>query len=214
MKKVLLIILCLIFLSGCSANYEITFNKNDISENIDITIDRNIYEIDFNNIGDGEYIEEEITKEYIPLLNIDNRYYKKIISVKNGNTYVNLTGNYLYDELEKSYIINHCFNNVYISNTDKYLDISLKDLTCHYGNTLNLKISSFYNIISSNSDYNKDGIYNWSLETIDKNGIELRIIKEVSSNNKGGFIKTLSIILIVLFIISGSAIFILKKNND
>ena len=33
-------------------------------------------------------------------------------------------------------------------------------------------------------DYNKDGIYNWSLETIDKNGIELRIIKEVSSKTK------------------------------
>ena len=51
MKKILLLLLCIIFITGCTAKYEVYFDKNNINETINIELDGNIN--DFKNIGDG-----------------------------------------------------------------------------------------------------------------------------------------------------------------
>ncbi len=213
MKKIILLLTILLIVTGCSANYEIIFDKDIISENIDFEFDGNIYDLGKNAIGDGEYIEEELIQKYVPMLNINNKSYERSIEVKNNKSYVKLSGNYSYDELKNSYIINHCFDSIYINNTDNYIDISLKDLICSNTGNLNLKISSIYTILNNNADNIKDGYYNWSLKTISDKGIEFRIIKEEKKSNKNGLEKTFIIILIVMFVISGGTLYILKKNE-
>ena len=52
MKKVLLLIICVFLLTGCTMNYEINFGRTIINENISAEMDGNIYEI--ASIIDGD----------------------------------------------------------------------------------------------------------------------------------------------------------------
>ncbi len=211
MKKILLLLLCIIFITGCTAKYEVYFDKNNINETINIELDGNIN--DFKNIGDGEYIEEELLKNYIPVLNINNTYYSKNIDVKNSKSYVKLAGSYAYNELEHSSIINRCFNNIYVNNTDDYIDISLKDYICAYYGDLDLHVSSYYTIYNSNGEKSKDNTHTWNINTIMNEGIELRIIKKHEEEKKSSIKNVFSIIVIVMLIITGGTIYFIKRKN-
>ena len=62
MKKIILLIVCIVFLTGCTLDYEINFGRTLINENISATIDGDIYDIASSIDGDGFYLEKEIVE--------------------------------------------------------------------------------------------------------------------------------------------------------
>lgn len=209
MKKIGLLIISILLLTGCSNIYELNITKDGINENIELELDENIYEEESDS--EGPNIISEL-KNNIPLLNDNSRYYTKNINVDNNIIYARLKGSYSYNEFKNSYLINRCFENVFIDNNDEYLYISLSGFNCVFNQDIYIAISSEYDVTKENALDYQDGYYLWNLKNIDN--IEFSISKneiEVSNNT---FITVLRVVLIALFVVSGVTIFIIKKNND
>lgn len=209
MKKIGLLIISILLLTGCSNIYELNITKDGINENIELELDENIYEEESDS--EGPNIISEL-KNNIPLLNDNSRYYTKNINVDNNIIYARLKGSYSYNEFKNSYLINRCFDNVFIDNNDEYLYISLSGFNCVFNQDIYIAISSEYDVTKENALDYQDGYYLWNLKNIDN--IEFSISKneiEVSNNT---FITVLRVVLIALFVVSGVTIFIIKKNND
>ena len=98
MKKILLLIICLFCLTGCTLNYEINFGYTMIEEHINATMDGNIYEIASSIDGDGFYLEKEIVEGNIPSIKGFKDFYTRKIKVKNNSSVVDLDYIYKYDE--------------------------------------------------------------------------------------------------------------------
>jgi hypothetical protein len=212
MKKMILLIVCVVCLTGCTLNYEIDFGRTIINENINAEMDGNIYEIASSIDGDGFYLEKELVEGKIPSLKGYKDYYSRKIKVENNKSLVDLNYKYSYDNYENSYILNRCFEDVYVKNTDDYLYVSLGgNFKCFKEDDVRIKVSSSYDIVKHNADEIKDDYYLWDIKlSEDDNNVELYISKELKDEEKKS-ISSIKIIIIIIFIILGIGILIFKN---
>lgn len=222
MKKSLFILMCTLFLTGCSLEYEINFNEDIIQENIKATFDGNINKQAPELTGDGFYLEKEIVENKIPSLKNKEDYYTKKINANDKISNVYLNYNYTYDQFERSYFTDYCFENSYINNTDDYIYVSLDgQFNCHYEEDIKIKLSTSYKMAEHNADEYKDGYYIWNLKMTDEeNNITFMIKKEPATTNQKQIINTTTdiVFLVISIIITISIIIIIfkrkKDNND
>ena len=212
MKKILLLIICLFCLTGCTLNYEINFGYTMIEEHINATMDGNIYEIASSIDGDGFYLEKEIVEGNIPSIKGFKDFYKRKIKVNNNSSVVDLDYIYKYDEYENSYLLTRCFEKAYVKNTDDYLYVSLGgNFKCFKEDDIQIKVSSMYDVVKHNANKVEDNYYIWDIKLADdENKVEFYISKEITEkeNNK---VSGWKIVIIILFGIIGLFIFINKR---
>lgn len=212
MKKILLLIICLFCLTGCTLNYEINFGYTMIEEHINATMDGNIYEIASSIDGDGFYLEKEIVEGNIPSIKGFKDFYTRKIKVKNNSSVVDLDYIYKYDEYENSYLLTRCFEKTYVKNTDDYLYVSLGgNFKCFKEDDIQIKVSSMYDVVKHNANKVEDNYYIWDIKLADdENKVEFYISKEITEkeNNK---VSGWKIVIIILFGIIGLFIFINKR---
>lgn len=212
MKKILLLIICLFCLTGCTLNYEINFGYTMIEEHINATMDGNIYEIASSIDGDGFYLEKEIVEGNIPSIKGFKDFYTRKIKVKNNTSVVDLDYIYKYDEYENSYLLTRCFEKTYVKNTDDYLYVSLGgNFKCFKEDDIQIKVSSMYDVVKHNANKVEDNYYIWDIKLADdENKVEFYISKEITEkeNNK---VSGWKIVIIILFGIIGLFIFINKR---
>lgn len=212
MKKILLLIICLFCLTGCTLNYEINFGYTMIEEHINATMDGNIYEIASSIDGDGFYLEKEIVEGNIPSIKGFKDFYKRKIKVNNNSSVVDLDYIYKYDEYENSYLLTRCFEKTYVKNTDDYLYVSLGgNFKCFKEDDIQIKVSSMYDVVKHNANKVEDNYYIWDIKLADdENKVEFYISKEITEkeNNK---VSGWKIVIIILFGIIGLFIFINKR---
>ena len=212
MKKILLLIICLFCLTGCTLNYEINFGYTMIEEHINATMDGNIYEIASSIDGDGFYLEKEIVEGNIPSIKGFKDFYTRKIKVKNNSSVVDLDYIYKYDEYENSYLLTRCFEKAYVKNTDDYLYVSLGgNFKCFKEDDIQIKVSSMYDVVKHNANKVEDIYYIWDIKLADdENKVEFYISKEITEkeNNK---VSGWKIVIIILFGIIGLFIFINKR---
>lgn len=212
MKKILLLIICLFCLTGCTLNYEINFGYTMIEEHINATMDGNIYEIASSIDGDGFYLEKEIVEGNIPSIKGFKDFYTRKIKVKNNSSVVDLDYIYKYDEYENSYLLTRCFEKTYVKNTDDYLYVSLGgNFKCFKEDDIQIKVSSMYDVVKHNANKVEDNYYIWDIKlSDDENKVEFYISKEITEkeNNK---VSGWKIVIIILFGIIGLFIFINKR---
>lgn len=215
MKKIILMIICMLFLTGCDLTYEINFDYNNIDEQINATFDMNIYEFAETIDGDGFYLEKELAEEKIPSLKEYKDYYKKQIKVSGNTSDVKLSYRYNYDNFENSYLIHRCFEKAYVKNTDEFLYVSLGgNFKCFKEDDVRIKVSSKYDVIKHNANDYKDGYYIWDIKIAeDDNKVELHLSKDIQEKKKSAF-SIFKTILVILFIVSGGSIFFIKKKLD
>lgn len=212
MKKILLLIICLFCLTGCTLNYEINFGYTMIEEHINATMDGNIYEIASSIDGDGFYLEKEIVEGNIPSIKGFKDFYTRKIKVKNNSSVVDLDYIYKYDEYENSYLLTRCFEKTYVKNTDDYLYVSLGgNFKCFKEDDIQIKVSSMYDVVKHNANKVEDNYYIWDIKLADdENKVEFYISKEITEkeNNK---VSGWKIVIIILFGIIGLFIYINKR---
>lgn len=212
MKKVILLIICMFFLTGCTMNYEINFGRTIINENISAEIDGNIYEIASSIDGDGFYLEKELVEGKIPALKEYKDYYSKNIEVKKNVSYVDLNYKYTYDNYKDSYILGRCFEKSYVQNTDEYLYVSLGgNFKCFKEDDVSIKVSTIYDVVKHNADTVKNGDYIWDIKlSEDDNNIELYISKEIPKKEEKGF-SSIKLFIFVAIVVLGIVIITIKK---
>ncbi len=212
MKKIILLIVCIVFLTGCTLDYEINFGRTLINENISATIDGDIYDIASSIDGDGFYLEKEMVDGRLPALKEYKDYYTRKIKVENNISYVDMNYKYDYDNYANSYLLGRCFEKTYVKNTDKYLYVSLGgNFKCFKEDDIRVKVSSIYDVVKHNADIVKDDTYMWDIKmSEDDNNIEFYISKEISEKKEESTLD-IKFIVIVSFIILGIIIFVFRK---
>lgn len=209
MKKIIILFFLCIALTGCSVNYTLDFNEDEIKENIVLNFDENIRNIASKINGDGLYLEKELVENRIPALNNAKGFYLKNINIKESKSIVTLNYTYSYENLINSYIVNKCFEKTIFVNGDESYSFELSGaFTCFDQEDINIKISSKYKVINNNASSHKDGYYIWKLKRSDKtHNIRFLISKTKLETEKEpmqfGSFKIITLIIILL----GSIIF-------
>ncbi len=213
MKKVILLIIGIFLLSGCSATYNLEIYNEDYKENISILSNK----ADTTGIKDWNIPVNADTENMDILLTAGKvtgiDYYTKKYSFVNNNYKYNYAHKFNMTNYYKSYfaVNSYDFFAVYYNDTDESekkdlitISTSLKNLAFDkYPDLENLTINikTNHRVYSSNADSKKDYTYTWN---IDKNNytekpIQIRIYKNkyvLNYNNE--LSKKLYIFLIIL----------------
>lgn len=185
MKKIILIFLSIILLSGCDINYNINITNNKISTDLDLSVS----ETDYKNYNDNQ--EEKLSAtlyEYFDereILAFDDMNYKDFYNKKvskNGRSLdVNYTYKYTYLDFYKSSLLNTCFEDFIVLNEDNYFYVkAFGKFNCYYDDT-KINIKTDRKVINSNHDSYKDGVYTWNIDRDKSNNVN--IIFQVDKEN-------------------------------
>jgi|GEM_PF-2926454 len=175
MKKIMLLAITLLFVSGCNAEYNLKIEGNVLSEELIIN-------------ANDQYSSEEImnnTEEYVSSIKDSNNYYKKDIK-QNGDFYtMTLASTFERGTIRNSNIVNSCFDNFIVTNTSTML----RFLTSHYNTcfdkypmleNLTINISTVNEVTRHNADSVIEGVYTWN---ITKKNYNEKTIQLVMGNN-------------------------------
>ena len=212
MKKILLMILCLIILSGCSANINVDVLKNgNVKETVILTAEKSDFSEDTNF--------DDVIENYL------NTYKDMLDGYKYNDV---STDNMLSFKFEKEFddICDYFKSSIFVSNNINNLDCdssgtryilnaNVNNLECGEDclegpliDKATFELSSTNRVIKNNSDNVIDNKYEWNFEGTHDKTINLVIDKSVSSKinntikkNNGSFIAILILLPIMLFII-------------
>lgn len=159
-KRIFFLIIVLVSLSGCTAQYNVEIKNNQIKENVNIKYSK-------NDDGSKKYFS---TNKFYSIMDSSSNFkeYKKKIINKSGYQNVNFSYEYTISEYESAVPLKSCFKAYNVLNESKYYIFSTsKGLTCaKEENTLLLKgldviIKTNHVVKSSNADEVKGYKYIW-----------------------------------------------------
>lgn len=225
MKKIqlLLLMLTVLVLTGCSVDYNLKFNNDTIDEEIVTVFDGNIYKLAEEFTGDGLYPEEEAVYNDISSLKNGKDNYKKTIILGNNTSTVTLKYTYTYDNLEESYLADQCFENaLFLNEKDSYYIKLSGVFTCASNNTINFKITTDKEVMNHNAEKVEGNTYIWTLGDEGNNNevlFQMSKVKESSINDSSTKVSTVSVLRIITLLVligAGVAVFLIRKkmNND
>lgn len=213
MKKVILLIVLVLTLCGCSAKYEITLKNNKITEKfVIVESDKSIFD---KQLDTGWTIRESFES----LLN-DDDYASENYEIKSLINDEQLGIEYVSKETESilsSSIVQQCYKNPSVIEEGNIVTINTgTEFQCYelYENLENIEVilKTDYKVISSNADSINNDTYIWNISEGGNKQIE--IAYEVSDNSSKYVyyvIGALSLILIVVFIYTRNKI---KNKNE
>lgn len=214
MKKKIILAIMILFLTGCSVDYEINFGEKDISEQIKLTYNENLYDTAKKILeDDGFYLEKELIESEMPSLVGYEDYYNKDIKVKKDKTTVTLDYRYSYDNFENSYAIEQCFEKSTFINDKEYYYLSLGGIfSCTNTGEITLKMKSDYKIIKDNAHEVKEGYRIWKIGQFnDDKEIVIQLSKELIAKEQNKSIFDFKFFIGCALILIVAVFFIIKK---
>lgn len=207
--KILILIISIILLTGCSGNYNLKINKNlSVEENIYLTIENtaNAYQnmlkiFDENNINKDNY-DVSISGDKIVI-----EYSDKFKTID--------------DYLLNSKIYHQLFDNISYNKTEDYIDLytnqnlKLKG-NDNVGNTVDLDVLQInvevpFKMITDNSDISNDNIYTW---TIDKNTKNKKITMHFTADSSSFPYAQIIVISLVVIALVVFAVMLFKMYKE
>lgn len=195
MKKLIVLISFLILLSGCTVNYNITIDENNIKENIvvedNITNGRTKEDIvSFYNNWYPVYLYEGVIDDYSVKVD-DAVYYNKgnIVETENGYNY-SYSYNHKIDDYKNSTIWNLYLVNNTLSNTSKNISIysgkGMQLFNKSFIDNLNVSITTSLKVGEHNADRVEGNTYIWeyNLSNYRDKSIELELLKDEETNEE------------------------------
>lgn len=205
--KIILLVLLLCISTGCSVKYNLTFNNNVLSENI---------QIDASDI--------DITVEQIQKM-LDEQVYQQdeeqqLYQVKQNGKKIQLSQKYNILTYRNSPLLSQCYTAYNVIENENYYDFTTSEtFTCNpfeytYIDNLQIKIKTNHKVLSHNADYVKNNTYIWNItkENANNKPIQIRFSKEIKESNMGLII--LGITVIIAIIILGVVLVKKRKNNQ
>lgn len=158
MKKIVLLIIGILVVTGCTADYELTFENGVFKEHVVIKD-----EIVQDDTGELFGIMELKNNPNLAKIDDDNSYKYSFSSDGKNNI---LTLDFVYDEIsfDKSLIYNKCFTyRNYIDGEDYYYIKLEGDVACEYLSRANITFKTDKFVIMTNATKKDEekGIYEW-----------------------------------------------------
>lgn len=180
MKKLLLLIISILFITGCTANINIDINKDTVKEEYTIYGNNS----DYNEIKETAtyptplFYDAEVENPYSPTGKKQSgiQYYDS--KYDDTNKKVTIVGTFSLKEHIKSSVIRNCFQYYNITDDDETGETTFSTssgLTCEF-NKFTLRIKTPYKVTQNNADLvnNEENIYIWKFN--DKNSNNKSII--------------------------------------
>lgn len=216
MKK-LFIILGLLFLTGCSVNYDLKIDEESIYENIYGNISKDEFDSE-----PGEYMDSTIY-DYLynnqsPFIDSDKLYNKSI--KEEGNT-VYFDASYSYNgDYAISRIINECYEKYLVEETDNVYFIDLSgDFYCQYAKSIDVNVTTDNYVISNNATKQEGNTYTWVLSKGLPTDINMTISKKIKNedtmpNDSINYFRIIGLGVLLVLIIVLLLIYKKHKNSD
>lgn len=219
MKKIIFLLLFILFACGCEANYNLEISNNSFKENVDIIINKN--EIPSQSTHEEIESDDQITpfleNKYSAFFSNDKSYYEKKVTY--FDDYIDVKMNYDYKENEfgDSTSLNRCFENFIFDHTDNsYYIHAYGEFYCLYTDVLNINVKTDNKVIKSNSTNIDGNTYTWVVDESNINDIDIEF--EVSKGFPWKSLMKYSAITILLLVIVVAIIYYIKnlnkKNNE
>ena len=209
MKKLIILLVMIFLLTGCEASYDLQISDYSIDEKITINVPSSL---DSNS---KSIIMDYIESEAYPFLGDrkDDIFYDIFLEDTNNGYKYTLNYKYKNNEIKKSKIINECFSNAYINETDEYYMFSLTGkFQC-----MNKNKKVLINVNTSNTmhDHNADkneilNRYTWEITEENKDNVDIKfvVIKDDYQNTpvkkaSNFFINIIFTLVIALIVLCG-----------
>ena len=217
-KNILMLIISIIFLTGCTSEYTIEFSNKKIKENITVDIlDSDIPTKSTNQVAEvDDSITPFIENDQYPLMNDKNKKYSKKVTNTNSGKRVNLKYTYSHDEYRNSKAYNMCFENKEFTELRKGYSLSFSGkFYCRYTDEVVIKIKTNNVVISHNADKVEGNTYIWTINSknVDNVDINMEISNKVEYS-KYIIYAILGVILIILLVFGIKTYEIIKTRDN
>ena len=214
MKKILLIMLTMLFLTGCTVNYNLEIDGDNLNEVITGNVSKKEYEVKETDNGEN-LIYALFNNDQNALFDEESPYLRTLED--KGKT-IDYNFSYLYNyNFDRSTIINTCFEYHMVDETEDYYYIKLSGrFYCMYSDKININVTSNNAVLENNATKVDGNVYSWVIKNDKDVDILLNVSKKMkhSDSNKLKVMNTFQIIgLIVLVVLCIITIFLYKKKN-
>ena len=216
MKKKILILIPLLLLTGCTINYNLEINGDDLNETITGNVTKDEYEVKETDNGEN-IIYTLLNYDQNALFDEESVYLRT--QEDKGKT-INYKFSYKYNyNFDRSTIINNCFEYHMVEETEDYYYIKLSGkFYCMYAKKIDIKVTSHNAVLENNARKVDGNTYTWTIKDSDNVDILLNVSKKLTNteNKKAKMISTFQIIGAVVLVVLCIVTFILykKKNNE
>lgn len=208
MKKKLLItvLLSFMFISGFTANYNLTIDK-DIQEDISINIFAD--DLDENN-----KVKNLLTLDQYAILGQESKlFYDKKITENATRTKLEMRYTYSYKDFKNARYANTCFDSkTYINKNDYIYFRGYGGFYCLYQKELRIQITTDKLVMTHNANIVEDNTYIWKVTNDNKNKFELEFQVATNKTKEEApkpTIKVIGIFKIVIGVIVGVAVVVI-----
>ena len=210
MKKIVLLFMFTILLTGCSCDYELNISDDKVVENVDISLPYSMDSDDRNKFLDYTKIDNLAV-----VGGLDNPYYDMSARADNYGDVYNF--NYSYDKehpIKNARTMQSCFEKYKVEETSSYYMFVFRgEFKCKYKfDDVNITVKTNNEVPKHNStDYDeKDGVYRWKIDSSNASDVDIKLLVQkdkypekikVQSNNL--FINIFLIVGILVSIVGG-----------
>lgn len=214
MKKLLILIL-LLFITGCDAEYTLKYEDNVFSDSIEV--------FDYYNFEDESSEDKDLSyfvnkKQYY---DIDGLNPYKVNYEETSENYYDLKYTATFDKVsyEFSSVLNNCVQyHDFVEDEEKIYITAYGEYYCEYFDKLKISLITDKKVTYSNADEEKNGKHIWYFKPYESINIEFEIDKNEDNPKNYSFILYAVIMIVIVIVLSliilGFKIYKKLKNNQ
>ena len=210
MKKIILLFMFTILLTGCSCDYELNISDDKVVENVDITLP---YSMDSDDRR--KFLEYTKIDNLAVVGGLDNPYYDMSARADNYGDIYNF--NYSYDKehpIKNARTMQSCFEKYKVEETSSYYMFVFRgEFKCKYKfDDVNITVKTNNEVPKHNStDYDeKEGVYRWKIDSSNASDVDIKLLvqkdkypEKIKEQSNNLFINIFLIVGILVSIVGG-----------
>ena len=210
MKKIVLLFMFTILLTGCSCDYELNISDDKVVENVDISLP---YSMDSDDRS--KFLEYTKIDNLAVVGGLDNPYYDMSARADNyGDVY---SFDYSYDKehpIKNARTMQSCFEKYKVEETSSYYMFVFRgEFKCKYKfDDVNITVKTNNEVPKHNStDYDeKEGVYRWKIDSSNASDVDIKLLvqkdkypEKIKEQSNNLFINIFLIVGILVSIVGG-----------
>ena len=210
MKKIVLLFMFTILLTGCSCDYELNISDDKVVENVDISLP---YSMDSDDRS--KFLEYTKVDNLAVVGGLDNPYYDMSAKADNYGDVYNF--NYSYDKehpIKNARTMQSCFEKYKVEETSSYYMFVFRgEFKCKYKfDDVNITVKTNNEVPKHNStDYDeKEGVYRWKIDSSNASDVDIKLLvqkdkypEKIKEQSNNLFINIFLIVGILVSIVGG-----------
>lgn len=205
MKKILVLLFLVLLTTGCQASYDIEIGDYNIKEKITINVPNNL---DSNSKAT---IIDFIESEAYPLLGEqkDDIFYDIFLEDIQGGQQYTLNYTYKNNEIKNSKVLNQCFQNAYVDETNDYYMFSLtgKFYCLNKNKKIDITVKTANEMHDHNAtEHNLMNTYKWEISEENKDDVDIKFVVIKNNTQHKEIKKATSLFVNLLFTLGLSLI--------